>query len=101
MHHFGDPCIHCGTALDDVAPGPCPGDPKKSIPLAYASLGVRWDGYESYRIRFSDGRIEERVAHISAHAPYWHFGHSDELKQPPRFDARLRSTTAPQRQERT
>jgi hypothetical protein len=24
-HYFGDPCIHCGVAHDDVPPGPCPG----------------------------------------------------------------------------
>ena len=24
-HHRGDPCIHCGTAHDDVASGPCQG----------------------------------------------------------------------------
>lgn len=23
--HFGDPCVHCGTPHDEVAPGPCPG----------------------------------------------------------------------------
>ena len=23
MHHFGDPCIHCGTPHDEVQPGPC------------------------------------------------------------------------------
>lgn len=22
--HFGDPCVHCGTPHDEVAPGPCP-----------------------------------------------------------------------------
>ncbi len=22
-YHFGDPCIHCGVAHDDVPPGPC------------------------------------------------------------------------------
>ena len=21
--HFGDPCVHCGTPHDEVAPGPC------------------------------------------------------------------------------
>jgi len=90
MHHFQDPCRHCGTPLDDVAVGPCPGDPMKAVPLAYASLGVRWDGVEHFRIRFSDGRVEERYSHISFHAPYYHFGHSDELIQPPRFDPKLR-----------
>jgi hypothetical protein len=92
MHHFRDPCIHCGVAMEDVAVGACPGDPKKAIPLAYASLDVRWDGVEHFRIRFSDGRIEELHRHVTEHAPYWHFGHSDELTQPPRYDAKLRGT---------
>ncbi len=25
QHHFGDPCIYCGTPHDDVEIGPCPG----------------------------------------------------------------------------
>lgn len=91
MHHFGDPCRHCGIPHDDIPVGPCQGDPKKAVPLAYASLGVRWDGYEHFRVRFSDGRVEERWSHISASAPYFHFGYSDELKQPPRFDEKLRA----------
>ena len=24
--HYGDPCIHCGVAHDDVPPGPCMGN---------------------------------------------------------------------------
>ena len=35
MHHFGDPCIHCGVPHDDVPVGPCMGDRSKAIPLAY------------------------------------------------------------------
>jgi hypothetical protein len=89
MNHFGDPCIHCNTLHDDVPVGPCQGDPAKAKPIAYASLGVRWDKVEHFRIRFSDGHIEERHAHISEHAPYWHFGHSPDLTQPPRYDATL------------
>jgi hypothetical protein len=88
--HFGDPCRHCGIPLDDVPVGACEGDSKKAIPLAYASLGVRWDRVEHCRVRFSDGRIEDRWNHISEHAPYYHFGYSDELKHPPRFDDKLR-----------
>jgi len=26
QHHFGEPCIYCHTAHDDVQAGPCPGD---------------------------------------------------------------------------
>ena len=87
--HFGDPCIHCGIALDDLT-GSCVGE-GKAIPIAYASLGVRWDGVEHFRIRFSDNHIEEQHRHISEHAPYYHFGHSDALTNPPRYDARLKS----------
>jgi hypothetical protein len=78
--------------MEEMKPGPCEGDPKKAVPVAYASLGVRWDKIERFRIRFSDGRIEERHNHISEHAPYWHFGYSDKLTQPPRFDTKLRAT---------
>ena len=91
MHHFGDPCRHCGTPHDEIQPGPCEGDPARATPIAYCSLGVRWDGVERYRVRFSDGRIEERCEHISAHAPYYHFGYSDALISPPHYDERLRS----------
>jgi hypothetical protein len=87
--HFGDPCIHCGTPFEKIEVGPCNGDPAKAKPLAYVGLGVRWDGYESFRIRWSDGRITEQTNHISAHAPYYHFGKSNELIQPPRYDKRL------------
>lgn len=89
--HFGDPCIHCGTAHDDFKPGACTGE-GKSIPIGYASLGVRWDGVERYRVRFSDSHIEERYAHISEHAPYFHFGHSQQLINPPRYDERLKQS---------
>ena len=90
MTHFGDPCIHCGVAHNDFEPGACKGDPAKAKPIRYCLLGVRWDGIEHYRIGFSDGRIEERHAHVSFHAPYYHFGYSDDLIQPPRYDEKLR-----------
>lgn len=89
-HHFGDPCIHCGTPLDDVVPGPCKGDTSKAVPIGYALIDARWDGVQHYRIRYSDGRIEDSHQHVSFHAPYFHFGHSDELKQPPRYDEKLK-----------
>lgn len=25
MHHYGDPCVHCGIPHDDVPVGPCAG----------------------------------------------------------------------------
>jgi hypothetical protein len=89
MHHFGDPCIHCGTPHDNVPVGPCQGNPKKAKPIAYRSLSVRWDKVEHFRIRWSDGRVTESWNHISESAPYFHFGHSDRLVQPPRYDERL------------
>ena len=30
QHHFGDPCIYCGTPHDDVEPGSCPAFKKES-----------------------------------------------------------------------
>lgn len=89
--HFGDPCIHCNTPHDDFEPGPCQGDLSKAVPIAYASLGVRWDGVEGYRVRFSDNHVEELWRHVSYHSPYYHFGHSSDLKQPPRYDPRLKT----------
>ena len=92
MHHFGDPCRHCGVAHDDVAPGPCLGDPKKAIPIAFCGLGVRWDNVEHFRIRFSDGHVEDRWEHVSMQSPYYHFGYSADLRHPPAHDETLRRT---------
>lgn len=89
MHHFGDPCVHCAIPHDDVPPGPCNGDPSKAVPIAYRSLGVRWDGVEHFLIRLSNDCVIERHNHISEQAPYWHFGWSDTFKNPPRHEARL------------
>jgi hypothetical protein len=97
--HFGDPCIHCGTPHDEIEPGSCHGDFTKAKPTAYASLGVRWDGVEHYRIRFSDGRVEDLWRHISEHAPYWHFGFAKEFQQPPRYDERLKAAHLAKEQE--
>jgi hypothetical protein len=81
-------CEGCFTPADD---GPCFDDLPiaPAIPVAFASLGVRWDGIEHFRIRFSDGHIEERSHHISYRAPYYHFGHSETLTNPPLYDAGL------------
>lgn len=77
MTHFGSQCIHCGLAWDKVPVGDCQGDPKKARPVAYALLGVRWDGVERFRLRMSSGEIVERYAHVSENAPFWQFGYSD------------------------
>ena len=88
--HFGDPCIHCGTPHDDVKPGPCEGAGKPK-PISYAKVASRWDGYDLYRVRYSDRSIADHWSHPSEHAPYFHFGASDDLVQPPRYDQRLLS----------
>jgi hypothetical protein len=88
--HFGDPCRHCEIPHDSVPVGACNGDSAKAIPIAYKSLGVRWDNIERFLLRMSDGRVEERYCHISEDAPYWHFGYSDRLTSPPRYDESLK-----------
>lgn len=87
--HFGDPCLHCGVPQMEVAPGPCPGDAAKAKVIGYASLGVRPDGVEHFRYRLSTNEVCEVHQHISFHAPYYHFGRSDILINPPPYDARL------------
>jgi hypothetical protein len=58
--------------------------------VGYASLGVRWDGVERFRYRLSTGEVHELYAHISTHAPYYHFGRSDTLINPPAYDGSLK-----------
>ena len=91
--HFGDPCIHCGIAFSNHEPGPCKGE-GKSVPIGYAVVKTRWDGVEHYRVRFSDGHIEDRYEHVSSNAPYYHFGYSEALKHPPRYDERLKARSS-------
>ena len=70
LHHYGDPCVHCGIAHDDIPPGPCLGDAGKAVPMVFRSYGTRWDGVEHFLIQYSDGHFEERWEHISALLPY-------------------------------
>lgn len=70
LKHFRDPCVHCGIGHDDVAPGPCLGDPAKAVPMAYTSLGVRWDHVEHFLIQYSNDVFEDYHAHISMNVPY-------------------------------
>jgi len=88
--HFKDPCIHCGKAMEDVVVGACPGDPAKAVVIAYRSLGVRWDGYESFLVRMSTNEVAERTHHISMQAPYRGFKMLGDIQQPPRHDPKLR-----------
>lgn len=92
MKHFRSPCIHCSQAMEDVAPGDCPGDALKAIPIAYRSLGVRWDGYEHFLVRMSTNEVVERWCHTSVRAPYRHFNMLGDIQQPPRYDGSLNLT---------
>jgi hypothetical protein len=89
QRHFGDPCIHCGTPLDDVEPGACKGDATRAKPIAYRSMGVRWDGIERFLVRLSTGAVQERHHHISEHAPYRHFSMLGEIQSPLRYDPKI------------
>ena len=84
LHHYRSPCVHCGTLMENVAPGPCPGDPAKAVPMAWCGLGVRWDGVEHFRIQYSDDRIVDRWEHVSERLPYGYLNGA-------RHDLRLRS----------
>ena len=61
--HYGDPCIHCGVAHDDVPSGACIGT-KPAVPIAYRCISVRRDGVERFLILMSDGSIEDRWEHF-------------------------------------
>jgi hypothetical protein len=75
--------------MEDFAPGDCLGDAKKAIPIAYRSLGTRWDGYEHFLIRLSTNEVVERWFHYSAQAAYRGFSMLGDIQQPPRYDERL------------
>ena len=70
MHHYGDPCIHCNTPHDDVSPGACTGDPAKAVPIAWRSMGVRYDGVEKFLIQLSNGEQDFFHAHHTAGVGY-------------------------------
>jgi hypothetical protein len=70
LHHFGDPCVHCGIAHDDVPSGPCEGDSSKAVPMAYRRLGVRWDHVERFLIQMSSGEFIDRYEHVEMGLPF-------------------------------
>lgn len=70
LRHFGDPCVHCSIAHDDVPVGPCQGDPDKAVPMVYRRLGVRWDGVEHFLIQMSNGEFVDRWEHIEMALPW-------------------------------
>lgn len=43
---------------------------KEHKPVAWRSLGVRWDHVEHFLIKYDDGEIEDYHQHISFHTPY-------------------------------
>jgi hypothetical protein len=92
--HFGDPCLHCGTAHDQIERGACKGDPSKAVAIAYRSLGTRWDGYEHFYVRMSTNEVVERWCHHSMQAPYRGFKMLGDIQQPPRYDDKLSLKTA-------
>lgn len=88
--HFRDPCIHCGLPMEAVEVGACKGDPSKKIAIAYRSLGVRWDGYEHFLVRWSTNEVVERWCHHSEQAAYHGFKAFGDLQQPPRYDPNIK-----------
>lgn len=65
LKHFKDPCVHCLLPHDEVPVGPCLGDRNRAVPMAFCSLGVRWDNVEHFRIRMSDDSLTDYWNHIS------------------------------------
>ena len=74
LHHFGDPCVHCGIAHDDVAPWPCKGDPTKAVVVAYCVQRQAYQnpgsGCDTVRCAMSNGTIRDDARHPAEHWPY-------------------------------
>ena len=84
MTHYGDPCIHCGIAHDDVPPGPCMGDCRKVRPIRYRAITARRaDQRKHLLVQFSDGSFEDYYLHPDEPDPW-------SLQVPPRYDEALR-----------
>lgn len=69
--HFGDPCIHCGIAHDNVPVGPCTGDRTKAIVIRYCITRQGWQnnsGAQTVIRLMSDGTTEM----VGTHNPsFW------------------------------
>ena len=83
LYHFRSPCVHCELLMEDVAIGPCRGDPLLAVPMAWVSLGVRWDGVEHFKIQMSNGDMLHRWEHIDMGLAYGYLMDA-------RYDERLR-----------
>lgn len=84
MTHYGDPCIHCSIAHDDVPPGPCMGDLRKVRPIRYRAVpDRRVDQRKHLLVQFSDGSFEDYYLHPDEPDPW-------SLQTPPQYDEHLK-----------
>lgn len=69
LRHYGDPCVHCGVAHDDVPPGPCQGDRSKTVVMAYCierqSHQNPGSGCDTILCLMSDGNLQIDARHPS------------------------------------
>lgn len=67
MHHYGNPCLHCGTPHDEVPAGPCQGDRKQAVVLAYCVDRQAWQnpgsGCDTVLCMMSTGEIFQEAMH--------------------------------------
>lgn len=74
MTHFGDPCIHCGIAHDDVPVGPCQGDQAKAKIIRYGVVRQAWQNpgssCDDVVVLMSSGEFNHESHHPSSHWPY-------------------------------
>lgn len=60
------------------------------VVIRWRSLGVRRDGVEHFLLLWSNGKFEDRWAHISENLPYWQFKRDAGFGHPPPYDPELR-----------
>ncbi len=83
MTHYGDPCIHCATPHDEVAVGPCTGNPANAVTLDVCFVGRRWDNSVCWRFRNSLGRVYDVWYHVDEVPDLWigRLRHDDSLRR--------------------
>ncbi|OAF05424.1 hypothetical protein AYJ54_00525 [Bradyrhizobium centrolobii] len=100
MTHFGNPCIHCDIAHDEVEPGPCKGDSEKAIVLAYCVWRQAWQnpgsGCDTVRCKMSDGSIRDDARHPAEHWACGDWFKNAEVLAPHEFKARFLTGVAEQ-----
>lgn len=75
MYHFGDPCIHCGIAHDEVPKGNCNGDKEKAVVVKYWIKKFAYEqnnGADLVRAKLSTGQIIEEGQFPQLH--WWRRG---------------------------